>query len=70
MRDVVYKRFDMHPFFYKNAHIKWRVNRMKPSRKLRKLFPRLAGIPDWWSPSTEKFILIDGPEATSYTLVR
>jgi hypothetical protein len=63
------QKFSMYPFSNGNTHIEWRVNRMEPGRKLRELFSKLPGIPDWWSPSTDKFILIDEPNATSYNLV-
>lgn len=63
------KRLDYNPSYDKNVHITWRLNRMEPNRKLRKLFPKVVGTPDWWSPSTEKFLLIDEPNSQGYPLV-
>ena len=63
------KGLDVHPLFNGNINIKWRINSMEPSRKLRKLFPKLSGIPEWWSPSIEKFIFIDEPKSANYNLV-
>lgn len=63
-------KFDYEAIFQKKSHIVWRTNRMDISRKLRKLFPKLPGVPDWWSPSMEKFIFIDKPESSLYALVK
>lgn len=60
---------DKHPYSSGKTHITWRINRMEPGRKLRKLFSKLSGIPDWWSPSVEKYIFIDEPKSTEYILV-
>ena len=65
----MHQRLDLNPSTYENMHITWRVNRMSPGRILRKLFPKLPAEPDWWSPSTEKFIFIDEPKSVSYNLV-
>lgn len=42
---------------------------MEPSRIIRKLFNKPPGIPEWWSPSIEKIILIDEPKSEKYNLV-
>lgn len=51
------------------THISWRVNRMKPNRLLRKLFPKPAETPNWWSQGTEKYIFIDESNSLPYLLV-
>lgn len=69
IRDVMHNKANKYLYAFRSAHIKWRINQMEPSRRLRKLFPKLPGTPDWWSASTEKFIFIDEPNAPSYVLV-
>lgn len=49
-------------------HISWRINRMTPARYLRKLFPRPDFISEWSGQSIERFIMIDGPKSTGYSL--
>ncbi|XP_003425658.1 uncharacterized protein LOC100680523 [Nasonia vitripennis] len=66
--DVMQTRLDLYPFSNGSTHIEWRINRMEPGRKLRELFPKLPGIPDWWNPSMEKYIFIDEPKSDSYSL--
>ncbi|XP_058810896.1 uncharacterized protein LOC131675776 [Phymastichus coffea] len=67
INEIMHKNMN-NPYTDRNAHMKWRINQMELSRKLRKLFPKLPGTPDWWSPSTEKFIFIDEPNASDYVL--
>lgn len=43
---------------------------MKPNRILRKLFPKPAEAPNWWSQGTEKFIFIDESKSLPYSLVQ
>ncbi|KAJ8675182.1 hypothetical protein QAD02_010968 [Eretmocerus hayati] len=51
-----------------DVHIKWRINRMETGRELRRIFSGPAQVPDWWSPSTEKFVFIDQPKVTAYSM--
>lgn len=62
-------RLDMFPTASLATHISWRVNRMKPSRILRKLFPKPAETPNRWSQSTEKYIFFDESRSLPYSLV-
>ncbi|XP_066581393.1 uncharacterized protein [Prorops nasuta] len=50
------------------THVSWRITRIQPWRILRKLFPKINVIPDWWSQSTEKYIFIDEPNSPPYSL--
>lgn len=52
-----------------STHVSWRVNRMKPNRILRQLFPKPAETPNWWSQGTERYIFIDESESPPYSLV-
>lgn len=63
------KILDVNKSESQNTHITWRINRMTPSRILRKLFPKPNGTPDWWGQSVERFIFIDEPSAPVYNLV-
>ncbi|XP_014211584.1 uncharacterized protein LOC106641617 [Copidosoma floridanum] len=60
--------FDKNAIVKEKKHITWRINRMEIDRKLRKLLPKLPGVPDWWNPSTEKFVFFDKPDAIKYSL--
>ncbi|KAK0159977.1 hypothetical protein PV328_007431 [Microctonus aethiopoides] len=64
--DLFDKRFDENPSKDKDTRILWRINRMKPARILRKLFPKPVGTPDWWGQSTERFLFIDEPKTPAY----
>lgn len=68
VRDVVDNRLDRFRTASLNTHISWRVNRMRPNRILRKLFPKPAETPNWWSQGTEKYIFIDESESPPYPL--
>ncbi|XP_046623892.1 uncharacterized protein LOC124306842 [Neodiprion virginianus] len=68
INDVATNRLDLYPTPFKTTHITWRINRMKPGRLLRKLFPKPAITPDWWGQSTEKFVMIDEPKSPAYIL--
>lgn len=63
-------RFDIYPTELLSTHLSWRVNRMKPNRILRKLFPKPAETPSWWSQAIEKYIFIDEPQSPSFLMVR
>jgi len=62
-------RLDMFRTASLATHISWRINRMKPNRILRKLFPKPAETPNWWSQSIERYIFIDESESPPYPLV-
>lgn len=62
-------RLDMFPTDSLTTHISWKINRMKPSRILRKLFPKPVETPNWWSQGTKKYIFIDELASPSYLLV-
>ncbi|XP_011860009.1 PREDICTED: uncharacterized protein LOC105557384 [Vollenhovia emeryi] len=68
IRDVADKRLDMFHTASLSTHISWRVNRMKPSRILRKLFPKPAETPNWWSQGTDRYIFIDESGSLPYSL--
>ncbi|XP_071557882.1 uncharacterized protein [Temnothorax nylanderi] len=68
IRDVMGKRLDMFRTASLGTHISWRVNRMRPSRILRKLFPKPAETPNWWSQGTEKYFFIDESRSPPYSL--
>ncbi|XP_015114416.1 uncharacterized protein LOC107039363 [Diachasma alloeum] len=68
IKNVIEKRLDENPSKFLNTHISWRLNRMRPSRLLRKLMPKPLGTPNWWSQSTERFLFIDEPKADEYIL--
>lgn len=63
-------KVDVNPSKNFNNHITWRINRMSAGRILRKLFPKPESTPSWWEQSTEKFILFDEQNSSSYSLVR
>lgn len=63
-------RLDVYPTNLLATHISWRINRMKPNRILRKLFPKPAEAPYWWSQGTEKFVFIDESKSPPYSLVQ
>lgn len=69
IHDAMRNRLDIYPTDSFTTHISWKVNRMKPNRILRKLFPKPIGTPSWWSQGTEKYIFIDESESPSYILV-
>ncbi|EFN68816.1 hypothetical protein EAG_15896 [Camponotus floridanus] len=68
IHDAMRNRLDIYPTDSLTTHISWKVNRMKPNRILRKLFPKPIGTPSWWSQGTEKYIFIDESESPSYIL--
>ncbi|KAK2582305.1 hypothetical protein KPH14_004644 [Odynerus spinipes] len=68
IQDVFNKRLDMYPSEFLTTHILWRINRMKPGRIIRKLFPKPVETPNWWGPSIEKFVFIDEPNSPFYSL--
>lgn len=51
-----------------NAHISWRINKMGPARVLRALFPRPYILSEWSGQSIERYLMIDEPNASGYTL--
>lgn len=67
--DTMRNRLDVYPTDSFTTHIAWKVNRMKPNRILRRLFPKPVETPNWWSQSTEKYIFIDESVSPSYPLV-
>jgi len=69
IRDVMDNRLDIFHTASLSTHISWRINRMKPNRILRKLFPKPAETPNWWSQGIEKYIFIDESESPPYPLV-
>jgi len=68
IRDVMNHRLDVFRTASLATHISWRVNRMKPNRILRRLFPKPVETPNWWSQGTEKYIFIDESESPPYPL--
>ncbi|KAF7991494.1 hypothetical protein HCN44_008806 [Aphidius gifuensis] len=68
INDVMENRLDRNPSEDNDIHISWRINRMKPSRALRKYFPKPPGTPEWWSQSSERYVFIDEPKASAYQL--
>lgn len=70
IHDVMNKRLDIYPSEFLTTHITWRVNRMKPGRIIRKLFPKPTDTPNWWGQSTEKFVFIDEANSPLYSLPR
>ncbi|KAL0112136.1 hypothetical protein PUN28_013408 [Cardiocondyla obscurior] len=68
IHDAMDKRLDLFHTTSLTTHISWRINRMKPSRILRKLFPKPVETPNWWSQSTEKYIFIDESRSPPYLL--
>lgn len=69
IHDVMDNRLDIFHTASLATHVSWRINRMKPNRILRKLFPKPAETPNWWSQGTEKYIFIDESESPPYPLV-
>lgn len=67
--DVIVKKLDRNLSPTEDTHIMWRINRMKPSRILRKLFPKSTATPQLWGQSTERFLFIDEPNSKPYDLV-
>ncbi|XP_054268529.1 uncharacterized protein LOC128990247 [Macrosteles quadrilineatus] len=52
-----------------DLHIAWRLNRLEPTRAIRKLFGSPQNIPPYTTGSTpEKFVLLDEPKASPYPL--
>ncbi|XP_047354732.1 uncharacterized protein LOC124951045 isoform X1 [Vespa velutina] len=70
IHDVMDKRLDIYPSESLTTHITWRINRMKPGRIIRKLFPKPMETPNWWGQSIEKFIFIDEANSPLYSLPR
>lgn len=70
IRDVMNNRLDVFRTISHATHVSWRVNRMKPNRILRQLFPKPAETPNWWSQSIERYIFIDESGSPPYPLVR
>ncbi|XP_011646053.1 uncharacterized protein LOC105432793 [Pogonomyrmex barbatus] len=68
IRDVMDNGLDKFYTISPSTHISWRVNRMKPNRILRKLFPKPAETPNWWSQGIEKYIFIDESGSPPYPL--
>ncbi|XP_012543179.1 uncharacterized protein LOC105840710 [Monomorium pharaonis] len=68
IRDVMNNRLDTFRTVFFATHVSWRVNRMRPNRLLRKLFPKPVEAPNWWSQSTEKYIFIDESSSPPYSL--
>uniref|UniRef100_A0A0C9R5D3 ThiI_2 protein n=1 Tax=Fopius arisanus TaxID=64838 RepID=A0A0C9R5D3_9HYME len=68
IKNVLEKRLDENPSEFLDTHVSWRLNRMRPSRILRKLMPKPSGTPIWWSQSTERYLFIDEPKAGEYSL--
>jgi hypothetical protein len=51
-----------------STHVSWRINKMSPGRLIRSLFPRPYIISEWSGQSIERYVMIDGPKASPYTL--
>ncbi|XP_011136473.1 uncharacterized protein LOC105181417 [Harpegnathos saltator] len=68
IHDIMVDRLDMYPTNSLTTHILWKINRMKPNRILRRLFPKPTEIPNWWSQGIEKFVFIDESKSPSYVL--
>uniref|UniRef100_A0A1B6MGP5 Uncharacterized protein n=1 Tax=Graphocephala atropunctata TaxID=36148 RepID=A0A1B6MGP5_9HEMI len=57
------------PTDYTDSHIVWRLNRLEPTRAVRRLFGSPHQIPPYTTGSTpEKYVILDEPKAAPYPL--
>lgn len=66
---LVTNRFDLNPSLGRDAHVTWRLNRLEPTRVIRRAFGYPQHIPHYTTGAApEKFLLFDEIKAPPYAL--